>query len=323
MLALVSSPQGMTKSELLSTVYGYAAQTQSQQSVSAADRQFERDKEQVRKLGIPVEVIDSPLEPGNNQLARYRISKDRLQLPGQVRFSSEELAILRLAALAWSEGSLGAESRWASMKVASLGAGLDIRNLGIAPRLSITEPAAAALQQAIDERRTVRFDYQIPERDAPLSRNVAPLRLHRAEGRWHLIAHDLDRGEGRVFLLSRIASSVELRTEKYEKELLDTIDGLLEGMLALQSAQRVEVAVRRGTAAEARVEARSSVIERAGADPSLRVFDIGTIDELALAEELAGHGDEIEVRPMSRTRDAVLDRLRLVRDQHASTNAEV
>ena len=71
-LALVASPQGLTKSELLSSVYGYSQRYDRGVIDSSLERQFERDKAQVRELGIPVETIDSPLEPGNNQLTRYR-----------------------------------------------------------------------------------------------------------------------------------------------------------------------------------------------------------------------------------------------------------
>ena len=317
-LALVSSPQGLTKSDLLSSVYGYAQRYRAGEADAKIERQFERDKEQVRRLGIPIETLDSPLEPGNNRLTRYRISKERLQLPHDVRFTSDELAVLRLASLAWSDGSLGAESRWATMKLASLGAGLDVRHLGIAPRLGIPEPAAPALQLAIDEGRAVRFDYQLPDRDEPLERRVAPLRLHRAEGRWHLISHDLDRDDSRVFLLSRISSEVRVLPERFDDALRLTVDDALEGLLALRQQQRVTVAVSRGSVAEARLESRGDTAEQ-GADAEgdlLREF--GTLDLHALADELAGYGDEVEVRQPERLREAVVDRLRLVRQQHAA-----
>ena len=93
LLALVASPHGATKRELLSTVYGYAERYRSGTSISALERQFERDKEQLRTLGIPLETLDSPLEPGNTQLTRYRIPKDRLEVPANVRFTDRELML--------------------------------------------------------------------------------------------------------------------------------------------------------------------------------------------------------------------------------------
>lgn len=313
----------MTKSELLSTVYGYSSRGQGTKPDAATERSFERDKEQVRRLGIPLEVIDSPLESGNNQLTRYRISKDRLQLPEHVRFAADELMMLRLAALAWSDGSLGAESRWAGMKLTALGAGLDVRHLGISPRLSIAEPSASALQTAIDEGRVVCFDYQLPHRDVPLRRRVAPLRLHRAEARWHLIAHDLDRDESRVFLLARIASAVDLQSERFDSALQSSVEAALEQLLALQDQHRVTVLVRRGSAAEARIAARGTAVDSPQNDVHRTAFELGTLDEQALADELSGYGDEVEVLAPASVRSAVIARLRSVRQQHTPANEGV
>jgi|LSQX01.3.fsa_nt_gb proteasome accessory factor B len=341
-LALVASPQGLTKSELFASVHGYRSRYQRGHTDPALERQFERDKEQVRQLGVPIETLDSPLEPGNNQLTRYRISKSLLQLPEHVQFDAEELTLLRLAAMAWSEGSLGAEARWASMKLASLGSQLESTHLGIAPRLAIPEPAAAPLQRAIDDTRIVQFDYQLPDRDAPLTRTVAPLRLHRDEARWHLIAFDEDRAASRVFLLSRIASEVRVTARAFEASLFDLVGPVLDDLQALRARQRVTVSTRPGSVAEARLALRrdggdgavqgdSKVVE---SDASASVtstplafksseflpgsaFEITTLDPHALAVELASYGDEVCVHAPAETREQVLQLLTAVRDAHA------
>ncbi|GAB2570654.1 YafY family protein [Leucobacter ruminantium] len=324
-LALVASPEGATKRELLSSVYGYADRFRHGEASAALDRQFERDKEQLRSLGIRVDTIDSPLEPGNNQLTRYRISKDRLQFPGDLRFSSRELMLLRLAALAWSEGSLTAESRRAAMKLESLGAGLDVRHLGVAPMLGIPEPAAAALQSAIDDGRTVRFDYALPGRDEPLGRRVAPLRLHRADGRWHLIAWDLERDASRVFLLSRIRSSVSVQAEPFDPSLRDRVDGIVAELLAQRERHRAVVEVRLGSVAESRLAARAepgaaSADGPAAADGA-RLLAVRTLDPHALAEELAGYGAEAVVREPLALRELVIERLHGIAEEHGGRRA--
>lgn len=317
-LALVASPQGMSKAELLSSVYGYVDRKRSRDIDANIERQFERDKEQLRRLGVPLETIDPPLDTGDNKLTRYRISKDRLQLPSEVRFTAEELSLLRLAALAWSDGSLGSESRWANMKLAALGAGIDVRNLGISLRLGIPEPAAPILQRAIDERRTVRFDYQLPERDAPLQRVVAPLRLHRAEGRWHLIAHDLERGAVRVFLLSRIASPVRLDSEGFDTALFGEVSGAIARLRALQESQVARIRVRKGSRAEAHLEPRAASRDTVASQADTRVFELGTIDLHMLAAELVGYGDEVEVLEPESLRDSVISALRMIRERHSA-----
>lgn len=319
-LALVASPQGLTKSELLSSVYGYSQRYDRGNPDGSLERQFERDKAQVRELGIPVETIDSPLEPGNNQLTRYRISKERLQLPEDVRFTADELMLLRLASLAWSDGSLGAESRWSSMKLASLGVNLDVRNLGIAPRLGILEPAAPALQLAISEGKIVRFDYRLPSRTSALTRSVAPLRLHRAEGRWHLIAYDLERNDSRVFLLSRIASEVTVTAEEFDPALNAHLEATLSALLRLRDEQRTAVAVRKGSAAEARLEPRGNAdptrSDRNELGEGTNSLTLGTLDLFAFADELAGYGDEVVVLEPAQLREGVASKLELIRAQH-------
>lgn len=318
-LALVASPSGLTRSELLSSVYGYSDRFEVGGAHSALERQFERDKEHVRSIGIRIETLFPPGEPDNTQLVRYRISKDLLQLPANVRFSARELSLLRLASMAWAEGSLSAESRRAAMKLESLGAGLDVRHLGLAPSIGISEPAAPALQRAIDEGRVVRFDYRLPEREAPYERRVAPLRLHRADARWHLIAWDLDRKADRVFLLARIVGEVRIASERFSAELRDRTEAALAGLLELKERQRATVEVRRGSVAEARLGSRGEW-QAHPADASVAELELGTLDLPELARELAGYGDEVAVREPARLRDDVVSRLRQVVQQHAAAS---
>lgn len=325
-LALVASPQGITKREILRVVYGYSDRYRVGQHDPSLERQFERDKSQLRELGIPVETIDSPLEPGNNQLTRYRIRKELLEVPASLRFSSDELSLLRLAAIAWAEGSLTAESRRSLMKLAALGAGLDVQHLGIAPRIGITEAAAPVLQQAIVEGADAVFEYRHPNYDEPLERTVLPLRLHRAEGRWHLIAYDLERKASRVFLLSRIAGRVRVRSaaaSAERDELLTSAKSLADAvetqLRAITADQRAEIAVARGSRAEARlfgrrIEAESSAAAEGSDNRSLT---IGTTDFRELAIELAGFGDELGVLAPDALREDVVSRLRAARAQHS------
>ncbi|CAG7602686.1 hypothetical protein LEUCIP111803_00581 [Leucobacter soli] len=316
-LALVASTQGATKHELLSTVYGYADRYRERGADEALERQFERDKEQLRALGIPLETLDSPLESGNNQLTRYRISKQLMLVPDDIRFTAKELGLLRLAALAWREGSLTAESRRSAMKLEALGAGLDVQHLGIAPRLGISEPAAAPLQRGIDERRVVEFAYQLPDRDTPMARRVAPLRLHRAEGRWHLVAFDLDRDEPRVFLLSRVIGAVRLSVEAFDEGFFAHVDPVIRKLLERRDAQRAIVRVGSGSIAEARLSARAEEpLDPAAGRAGEHELELRTLDLHELATELAGYGDEVSVIAPQELRDAVVTRLRLVRAQH-------
>ena len=320
-LALVASPQGATKRELLSTVYGYSDRYRAGGSTESLERQFERYKDQLRSLGIPLETIDSPLEPGNTQLTRYRIAKDRLQIPSDLRFSERELMLLRLAALAWSEGSLTAQARRALIKLEAMGAGLDVQHLGVAPRIWAPDPALSALQRAIDEGLNVRFAYRLPDRERPLARHVAPLRLHRADARWHLIAWDVDRDADRVFLLSRITGEVTVTKDTYDPVLRERADEIVTDLHAREMSQLSVVLVRRGTVAESRLVPRAVTVENHTRSAGWSRLEVGTLDyqEHALADELVGYGSDVVALAPEGLRRAVSEKLRRIMVAHTAS----
>lgn len=317
-LALVASSGGLTKHELLSSVYGYAERYREGAQPASLERQFERDKEQLRQLGIPVETIDSPGEPGNNQLARYRISKSALQVPTGLTFSDRELMMLRMAVLAWREGSLTDDARRAAMKLESLGGGRDPLSLGVSAGFGTSEPSAPALLAAIEAGQVAEFAYQLPQRDIPLGRRVYPLQLHRFEGRWHLIAYDLDRDATRVFLLARISGKVTSRDPRAGEvvrppDAAALVDGAVAALQQIQRDTQVLLRVRPGSRADARFSRDAIVVS---ADDGSRVLRFGTVDLHELAALIAGYGEEAVVLDPPVLRDAVITLLRSVDTAH-------
>ena len=137
-LALLATETGLLKSEILSTVRGYAERYDESGQNANLERQFERDKDDIRELGIPLETVESPDRPGDNQALRYRIPKGQYDLPDEVRFTPDELALLGLAAEVWREASLSADSQRALTK---------LRSLGIEPRERTVNPLAVVLHE--------------------------------------------------------------------------------------------------------------------------------------------------------------------------------
>ena len=105
-LALLATETGLTKADVLSSVQGYRQRYRPGGDNASLERQFERDKEDVRDLGVPLESIELPADQGASQYTRYRIPKGQYDLPADVTFTPQEIALLDLAALAWREGSL-------------------------------------------------------------------------------------------------------------------------------------------------------------------------------------------------------------------------
>ena len=134
-LALLATEAGLLKAEILSSVRGYAERYDDSGQNANLERQFERDKDDIRELGIPLETVESPDRPGDNQALRYRIPKGLYDLPDEVRFTPDELALLGLAAEVWREASLSADSQRALTKLRSLGIEPREPVIGYAPRL--------------------------------------------------------------------------------------------------------------------------------------------------------------------------------------------
>ncbi|MET0989628.1 MAG: WYL domain-containing protein, partial [Glaciihabitans sp.] len=97
-LALLASENGLTRTEILSTVQGYRQRYLDTGMTAGLERQFERDKDDIRELGVPLETIEAPDEPGNNQHLWYRIPRGEYELPADIAFSPEETTLLNLAA---------------------------------------------------------------------------------------------------------------------------------------------------------------------------------------------------------------------------------
>jgi proteasome accessory factor B len=305
-LALLATETGLTKNEILSTVQGYHQRFVGGGDNANLERQFERDKDDIRDLGVPLETIDSPGDAGNNQTLRYRIPKGAYELPQDVAFSPEETALLNLAATVWREGSLSGESRRALLKLRSLGVTADEPLLGYAPRIRLRDAAFDPLDAAIRKGVRVRFPYLRPGEEQAKERDVVPLALVQYQGRWHLSA--LRDGQRRTYLLRRIVGRVtpgraaEIPTGDHSAEALADLAEVWERNVA-------ELRVEPGSDAATRLANRGAVVD--GDRASLHF-----VDTAILADELSGFGPEVLVVGPPALRDAVIARLEGVAAAH-------
>jgi proteasome accessory factor B len=306
-LALLATETGLTKNEILSTVQGYHQRFKSGGDNANLERQFERDKDDIRDLGVPLETLDSPGDAGNNQTLRYRIPKGAYELPSDVTFSSEETALLNLAATVWREGSLSGESRRALLKLRSLGVTADEPLLGYAPRIRLRDAAFDPLDAAIRKGVRVRFQYLKPGEERATDRDVVPLALVQYQGRWHLSA-ERD-GERRVYLLRRIVGPVTAG-KPATIPAGDLPAEALAGLEAVWERNVAELQVEPGSDAALRLANRDGA-EVTGDRAVLHFVDVNI-----LADELSGFGPEVLVLSPPELRDAVVARLRGVVSAH-------
>ncbi len=191
--ALLDADQPLTADDLRHRLPGYA------ESDGSFRRAFERDKEALRDLGIPVMV--EPVGAADLGVLGYRIPKEDYYLrdPG---LAPDELAAMNLAASAVRlDGASGVEALW------KLGG--EVAEEGPAPAVAALPGAAhlAPIFAAISARRQLAFTYR------GRARRVDPWRLSFRNGHWYLAGLDHDAAEERMFRLDRIESAVEATGE--------------------------------------------------------------------------------------------------------------
>lgn len=301
-LALLATEQGLTKEQILSTVDGYHQKYDPNGDNSNLERQFERDKDALRELGVPLETVDAPGEPGNNQLQSYRVSKGDYELPADITFTPTELSLLQLAGTVWREGSLSGDMRRAMIKLRAAGIEPDGSMLGYAPRLKQLEPAFGPLTQAIERHEAVTFPYLRPGRTTARRHTIKPLALFQFRGRWLFMGLDYA-GHRLNFLLARIVGDVVSTRERFDPPAGDHGAEALRELEELWQRNTATVAVEPGSDAAMRLG------RRYGGTPDGRLLIVHYSDLALLADELAGFGPEVTVIEPDHVKQAVLSRL--------------
>jgi proteasome accessory factor B len=297
-ICLLSTRQFLTAERIRDAVPGYEAADGARATDEAFKRMFERDKAELRELGIPLETgrnshFDS--EDG------YRIRRGDYELP-PIEFDAAEAAAVGLAARLWQSATLGEPARQALIKLRA--AGTDVRAAdapGAVPHLDASDPSLPALLEASRTANVVRFDYA-KQSEAPQARTLEPWGVLSWRRRWYVAGFDRDRGEPRSFRLSRISGSVEAigrpgAFERPEKvDLIQMVAGRGPGTdrLAL-------VAVTGSGAGQLRRIAQSEIDG---------VLTIGFVDTEWLARIIASAGSGARAIEPPDLVAAVVDRLR-------------
>lgn len=198
--ALVYAKYGVTKQELFNSLPGYRWPERSE---VALNKLFERDKADIRALGVPIETIVP--QDGDNQETRYRIPMAAFQWPERVSFSPKQISLIELAVKCWSDASLYPELDAALTRLKSLG----VRPTGpqvyeFVPKFRVHDALFTQLNEAISERAPITFKYLKPEAKSPELRSLQPWKLHSVDGQWLVQGFDTQRQATRSFLLKRI-----------------------------------------------------------------------------------------------------------------------
>ncbi|MBA2696999.1 MAG: helix-turn-helix transcriptional regulator [Ornithinimicrobium sp.] len=308
-IALLYTRRPLSKARIRTLVPHYQ-----DSSAEAFDRMFERDKDELRELGIPLRT--EALDPMFDDETGYRIDQREYRLP-QIDFAPDELAVIGLASRAWSQASLAGPAAQALRKLDTAGVERDTRGIfGIEPLLHTTEPAFEQVRDAVLTRTPIRFDYRGGGAAQAQTRSVQPWALTSWHGRWYLTAHDLRRDAPRVFRLDRFTGSVS--TQGPAGEYAVPVDHDPRAMItATQEGQetvRATVLVRAGAGQSLRrraAEITSSDAHLEGVETSAgwdRVV-VADVTRPGLVAEVAGLGPDARVVEPADLAHAVRERL--------------
>ncbi len=230
----------------------------------AFEKMFERDKEELRSLGVPIEVghVDRAFEdePG------YRIVRAAFELP-DVDLAPDEAAVVGLAARVWQHAGLAAATSDALVKLRAAGISVDREALDVVqPQLAADEPAFEAFWTATLSRTPVRFGYRTAAGAEVTTRHLQPWGVVSYRGRWYVVGLDTDRRAPRLFRLSRVQGEVAHDGRPGAFEVPDGTDvRALTQSLAPPPADRTASVLVRHAAAHGLAPAR-----RAGRRPGRR-----------------------------------------------------
>jgi proteasome accessory factor B len=302
-IALLSTRQFVTAAKIRATVPGYDADDRSEKADEAFKRMFERDKAELREMGVPLETGRTSAFDTEDG---YRIARADYELP-EIHLTGEEAAAVGLALRLWESAQLAGAAHSALVKLKAAGVDVDSsRTIPLRPRLDAGEPAFEACYAAARDRRQLEFGYQRPDEDVPARRRVQPWGVVAWHGRWYLVGQDLDRGAPRVFRLSRVVGAPKATgpADAFEPpaglDLADVVAGQVGG-----EEHVVVVRARPGTA----IGLRRHATPLGPADDGDDRLQLRTTEPGQLADQLAAFGADVLVESPAEVRDAVLARL--------------
>ncbi|HVE91355.1 MAG TPA: WYL domain-containing protein, partial [Actinomycetota bacterium] len=301
---LLNTRRPLTVEEIRNTVPGYQ-----QEDYSSFKRMFERDKEELRSVGIPIERRFTDVwevEEG------YMIPKDRYYLPN-LDLTPEEMAALWIASSVVVEE--GGREDQALLKL-SLGEGMSMDPAGppwLRARLHVDVPALPQVLDAVASRRSVGFKYRAPGRSDDTQRTVDPYALIHRQGAWYLVGHDHLRSAVRHFKLQRITSPVKFAARgsgpDFEVPEGFSTEGRLTEPWVGDKGVSVEIAFSPRIAWWVQ---QSLGLESAGTWKDWTLVRLPVVDEDGFVSWVIGFGEDAIVRSPDRMRKAVVGRLEAI-----------
>jgi proteasome accessory factor B len=296
-ICLLDTRRFLSVQQIREAVPGYDADNE-----EAFRRMFERDKEDLRELGIPLEMHTDPY--GEEDYG-YRIAKRAYMLP-DITLEPDEAAALGLAARLWQSAPLAGATGSALLKLRAAGVETPEGASALEPRIGVTEPTFEDCLAAVRDSKLIRFRYRTSGRPGDQERAVEPWGVVSWKGRWYLVGHDRLRQATRVFRLSRIVGDVAVDTKGDPITRPEDVDlrAIVSRIADGTASTTARVRVHKGTCWELR---RAASRTEEGADWD--VVELDYTDPERFADRVTGYGADAVVLEPEEARRAVIDRL--------------
>jgi proteasome accessory factor B len=201
-MCLMATHAAVSRSDIQRQIPGYRESASS----TAFERMFERDKEELRSMGIPIETVFDV----SGEVQGYRIPRDSYVLEG-IDLTMAERAAIAVAAQVWESAVIGPVAGTAIRKLEAVdSSSWSPAELTGSVQVTAADAALLPLMSAIRSDRTVSFGYRSPSDDQTRQRDVSPWGLRASSGRWFLIGFDEQRQAIRTFRVSRITGAVNV-----------------------------------------------------------------------------------------------------------------
>jgi proteasome accessory factor B len=296
-IALLATKRYLTKSEIFRTIEGYEGSSESM------ERMFERDKDELRALGIEIEV--SALDPLFEDEIGYRIRFEDYVMDHS-GFTTNEIAYMSLAAQVWKEEALSEIAQHAMRKLAGLASPIDISEIpAIAPVLMNAPKFLNEIIDCISKRRTIEFVYLDSEMKTQ-SRQVNVYSYFSYKGNWYFSGLDVRKMEIRTFKCDRIVGDVSVSKGSKMYEIRE------EYIPSTESEENAyeltaQLLVRKGRGSQLRNRA-SKIVTAEDFD----AVDVPYSSENELLSLVLWHLDDVQVLAPSVLRDSVIKSLKNV-----------
>jgi proteasome accessory factor B len=293
-ICLLVSARFLPKSQIREAVEGYH-----DLSDAAFERTFERDKDELRGLGVPIEI--GSFDPLFDDEQGYRIRPSEFELPA-IDLDAEEAAVVGVAARVWQHANLAESTRSALAKLRAAGVEPDTAQLAaLEPSVQASEPAFEPLWTAVIERVRVSFTYREGTR-----RTVEPWGLTSAKGRWYLVGRDVDRDAVRMFKLARIRDRPKRISRAGAYAVPDDLNlrSLARSLAPPEPTATAVLALRTGKAPTLRRRGTAAATEM-DLPSGFEVVEVGYGDPASLAEEICRHAADVVVLGPPELREAV------------------